>query len=122
LLKYRAFWEEYDPEGEEYEQEIVFERLVLHPPCLKLSFVRGNNGIIKPDHISLGIVQQVLLITKIDGADPGEPGPYLEDLCLVFFSKNIKAPLLYRKQPLAEIGSYLFTNGRPQMFTKDITI
>jgi len=113
LLKYRAFREEYDPEGEEYEQEIVFERLVLHPPCLKLSLVRGNNGIIKPDHISLGLLQQVFLITKIDGADPGKPGAYLEDLCLVFFSKNIKAPLIYRKQPLAEIGSYLFKNGRP---------
>ena len=112
-MKYGAFREEYDTNGENYEQEIVFERLIPHPLCLKLSFVRGNDLIIKPDHISLGIVEQVLLITKIDGTDPGKAGAYLEDLCLVFFSKNIKAPLIYRKQPLAEISSYLFTNGRP---------
>jgi hypothetical protein len=52
-------------------------------------------------------VQQVFLIAKIDGADSGKPGPDLEDLCLIFFSKGVKAPLIYRKQPLAEIGKPL---------------
>jgi len=63
-----------------------------------LSLVRGKNGIIKPDHISLGLVQQVFLIPKIDGPDPGKPGPNREDLGLIFFSKDIKATLIYLKQ------------------------
>jgi len=39
-------------------------------------------------------VQQVFLITKIDGADPGKPGPDREDFRLIFFSKDIKAMLI----------------------------
>jgi hypothetical protein len=52
--------------------------------------------IIKMDHISLGLVQQVFLIPKIDGADPGKPGPDREDCRLIFFSRDIKAPLILR--------------------------
>jgi len=44
-------------------------------------------------------VQQVLLITKIDGTNPGKPGPNLEDLRLVFLSKGIKAVLILRPGP-----------------------
>jgi len=41
---------------------------------IKLALVRGNNGIIKPDHISFGLFHQILLIPKIDGPDPGKHG------------------------------------------------
>jgi len=44
-------------------------------------------------------VQQVFLIAKIDCTDSGKPGPDLEDLCLIFFSKGVKAPLICQKKP-----------------------
>jgi hypothetical protein len=95
LEKQPASGKDYDPEGESDEQEIIRERLIPHPPCLKLSLVRGNDLVIKADHISLGFVHQVFLIAKIDGADPGEPEPNREDCRLVFFSKDSKAaPLI----------------------------
>jgi len=43
-------------------------------------------------------LQQVFLITKIDCTDSGKPGPNFEDFCLIFFSKDIKATLIYLKQ------------------------
>jgi hypothetical protein len=43
-------------------------------------------------------VQQVFLIPKIDGPDPGKPGPDREDFNPILFSKGIKAALIYRKQ------------------------
>jgi hypothetical protein len=96
LEKQAASREDYDPEGESNEQEIVRKRLIPHPPCLKLSLVRGNDLVIKPDHISLGLVHKVFLIAEIDGADAGKPGFDREDLCLVFFSERVKAPLILR--------------------------
>jgi hypothetical protein len=95
LEKQAASREDYDPEGESNEQEIVRKRLIPHPPCLKLSLVRGNDLVIKPDHITLDLGQQVFLIAEIDGADAGKPWPDREDLRLVFFSKGVKAaPLI----------------------------
>jgi len=43
-------------------------------------------------------VHQVFLITKIDGTDPGKPGPNRKDLCLIFFAEGIKAALTYQKK------------------------
>ena len=96
LEKQAASGKDYDPEGESDEQEIIRERLIPHPPCLKLSLVRGNDLVIKADHISLGFVHQVFLIAKIDRPDPGKPRPNREDCRLIFFSRDIKAPLILR--------------------------